>query len=356
MSSVNILSVLGDLNAADEPKSKHKHSLQAPEKKAFSSHLNQQGKALTEKNKSSEAAPTKTPKQDQTEQEAATDALEPGSTEPAVALEPETLGLALVSDTLEETNLTEAALTEEPEDEVPVLAVGVEPTPDPLNAKTRENAQAKAALTSKSAAKNPVLATLKEALDKPQEVGQEHPFKAVENQLKKIGQQLDKSLTLNPLGESKSSALEPLKVEALSLAAQSNNAGAKGLGYGLAASAGATGSLRLDAHVENQNWGQQFSQKITWMVKENILQANIRLNPVHLGPIEVKISTQNDQTSVNFTAQHALTRDAIEQALPKLKEMMAESGLNLAESDVSQESFRGETEPETQAQSSGAGR
>jgi flagellar hook-length control protein FliK len=76
------------------------------------------------------------------------------------------------------------------------------------------------------------------------------------------------------------------------------------------------------------------------MVKENIQQANIRLNPAHLGPIEIKMSTQNEQTSIIFSAHHSLTRDALESSMPRLKEFFSESGLHLADAQVSKEPFQ----------------
>ena len=87
------------------------------------------------------------------------------------------------------------------------------------------------------------------------------------------------------------------------------------------------------------DWGQGMSKQILWMVNQNISRAEIRLNPANLGPIEVRIDMENDQVNVAFSSRHADVREAVEQALPRLREMLEEKGLNLSNTDVSQHSF-----------------
>jgi flagellar hook-length control protein FliK len=65
-----------------------------------------------------------------------------------------------------------------------------------------------------------------------------------------------------------------------------------------------------------------------------IQQAEIKLTPPNLGPMEIKISLQNDQTSVTFIAAQAPTREALEASIPRLREMFGEINLNLANVDV----------------------
>jgi len=63
----------------------------------------------------------------------------------------------------------------------------------------------------------------------------------------------------------------------------------------------------------------------------------LRLNPGYLDPVTIKIDVTQDQASVAFTAQHAAVKEAIDAALPKLREMFSTQQLNLAEVSVSQE-------------------
>lgn len=74
-------------------------------------------------------------------------------------------------------------------------------------------------------------------------------------------------------------------------------------------------------------------------MNQSVSGAQIRINPQHMGPVEVKIQLQNEQLSISFTAQHGATREAIDAALPRLREMLSEQNVNLVDVDVSQHSF-----------------
>lgn len=89
-------------------------------------------------------------------------------------------------------------------------------------------------------------------------------------------------------------------------------------------------------------WNQAFGERVVWMARGGIQEAQIQLNPRHLGPVEVRLSVHQDQVNVQFTAQHATTREAIEQALPRLRELFGDSGLQLGQADVGDYAARGQ--------------
>jgi flagellar hook-length control protein FliK len=103
----------------------------------------------------------------------------------------------------------------------------------------------------------------------------------------------------------------------------------------------------LDTPVGTKAWGQGVGERIQWMLSNGASSAEIRLNPQHLGPLEIRISLHNDQTQVSILAQHGATRDAIEASLPRRREMFQESNLNLGNVDV------GRREAQTQQQGPG---
>jgi len=86
-------------------------------------------------------------------------------------------------------------------------------------------------------------------------------------------------------------------------------------------------------------WSQGMGKQILWMVNQNISSAEIRLNPAHLGPVEVRLEINDDQITVALSSRHAVVREAMEMALPKLREMFDGNGLSLADTDISQQSF-----------------
>jgi hypothetical protein len=82
-------------------------------------------------------------------------------------------------------------------------------------------------------------------------------------------------------------------------------------------------------------WEASFQSRVLWMVKEQVQFAELQLNPPHLGPVEVKITLQNHEASISFGSQQVLVREAIELALPRLREALGESGVHLMGVDVS---------------------
>jgi hypothetical protein len=84
-------------------------------------------------------------------------------------------------------------------------------------------------------------------------------------------------------------------------------------------------------------WNEALGERVTWMAGNKVQNAELRLNPAELGPVRVHISIDDGNATVNFTAQHPLTRDAIEQALPRLREMLADQGLSLQNTNVSEQ-------------------
>ncbi len=95
-------------------------------------------------------------------------------------------------------------------------------------------------------------------------------------------------------------------------------------------------ALPVQVPVGQAEWGNALGDRIQWMVSRNVQQAEIKLTPPDLGPLEIRISVQNDQTHVNFIAGHSATREALEAAIPRLRELFGEINLNLANVDVNQ--------------------
>ena len=98
-------------------------------------------------------------------------------------------------------------------------------------------------------------------------------------------------------------------------------------------------TLNLQPALQSEAWGRVLSSRIIWMAREGVQQASLKLNPANMGPVEVKLHMHHDQANISFIAQHAATRDALEQALPRLRESFQENGMELAHADVSQENF-----------------
>ncbi|MFO7788042.1 MAG: flagellar hook-length control protein FliK [Halospina sp.] len=105
---------------------------------------------------------------------------------------------------------------------------------------------------------------------------------------------------------------------------------------------------------QQKQWSEQVAGKIAWLAGRSIQSADIQLNPPDMGPIEVRVSVQNDQAQVTVNAQNSQVREMLELNSSRLRDMLEQEGLNLADFDVSGEATGGDGE-ETAEGESGAG-
>ena len=85
-----------------------------------------------------------------------------------------------------------------------------------------------------------------------------------------------------------------------------------------------------------QRFAPVMNQQLITMVSNGIQQAEIRLDPPELGQMMVRIQVQGDTTQVQFQVSQHQTRELVEQAMPRLREMLAEQGMQLTDGQVSQ--------------------
>ena len=111
-----------------------------------------------------------------------------------------------------------------------------------------------------------------------------------------------------------------------------------------------TPASSLPPPVGSNGWGDALGQKVVWMAGQQQQTAELHLNPPHLGPLEVRVTISNDQVSAVFVSHQPAVRDAIEAAMPRLREMFADSGMTLGNAMVSSDSL-----PQHQASGQGAG-
>lgn len=161
----------------------------------------------------------------------------------------------------------------------------------------------------------------------------------------------------------KADMLQPISVSlsgsvAQSLAAQPPGSGSDlmapvpgqaapvGVGQGLgvmgevqARSANGALQLSIDAPVRSPMFPQELGERVVWLASRQGQVAGIALNPPHLGPLEVRISLHGGEAGAQFFSPHPQVRDAIEAALPRLREMMAEAGVTLGQANVRGEAF-----------------
>lgn len=92
--------------------------------------------------------------------------------------------------------------------------------------------------------------------------------------------------------------------------------------------------------VGSARWADELGNRLVLMFVRGHQQGSLTLTPEHLGPVEVQISVNKDSANVWFGAPHADTRAALAEAMPRLREMLASSGLSLGQSGVSDQAPR----------------
>lgn len=92
---------------------------------------------------------------------------------------------------------------------------------------------------------------------------------------------------------------------------------------------------RLAPEVGNPAWSQALGEKIVWMASGKQQSASLTLNPPNLGPLQIVLNVSSDQATANFFAAQPEVRQAIEAALPRLREMMGDAGIQLGQANVS---------------------
>lgn len=85
-------------------------------------------------------------------------------------------------------------------------------------------------------------------------------------------------------------------------------------------------------------WAGMVAERAASMALQNIQFAELQLDPADLGPVHIKVTTHQDQATVVFTSANQQVREALDQSLAKLRDMMAEEGMDLVDASVSDQS------------------
>ena len=95
----------------------------------------------------------------------------------------------------------------------------------------------------------------------------------------------------------------------------------------------------LNAQLGSNEWQQALSQQIVMFSRNGQQNAELRLHPEDLGAIQISLSLDKDQAQLSMVSSHSQVRAALEAALPQLRSALAESGINLGQSNVSSDAF-----------------
>ncbi len=93
-------------------------------------------------------------------------------------------------------------------------------------------------------------------------------------------------------------------------------------------------SYAVTVPVHEPRFADAFAERITWMLREDLQVAELTLHPQELGPVRIELALDGDAATIGVVAAQAETRGAIEQALPRLRELLAQQGVQLGGASV----------------------
>lgn len=95
--------------------------------------------------------------------------------------------------------------------------------------------------------------------------------------------------------------------------------------------------FHLRTPVHHPEFGQQLGERLTWLVRNELQQAKIHLDPPHLGPLEIAVAVKDDRASVTIHAHHAVTRDVLETEMPRLRGLLGDAGFAAVDVNVARD-------------------
>jgi hypothetical protein len=101
----------------------------------------------------------------------------------------------------------------------------------------------------------------------------------------------------------------------------------------------------LPVPVDSPEFAAAFGVQVSVFVREGVQQAELYLNPAETGPVSIAITVEGSQARVEFGADLAATRQAIEDGLPALASALRDAGFTLAGGGVAQHSRSGGSGP-----------
>lgn len=104
--------------------------------------------------------------------------------------------------------------------------------------------------------------------------------------------------------------------------------------------------------INRKDFSVAVKEKVMVAVNQKLRQLDIRLDPPELGSMQIKVNMQNEQAAVSFIVQNQQARDALEQHMGKLKDMLGQSGVDVGDTNIEQRDNQGNEEQLSQNQGS----
>ena len=113
----------------------------------------------------------------------------------------------------------------------------------------------------------------------------------------------------------------------------------------IAAATGASLPSSIGTPVSHPAWPSQLGQQLIQLVQRGGEQhVQMKLHPAELGPLSISLKMTEHGAQAQFLSAHAQVRQVIEQAIPQLREALAEQGISLSDTSVGEQGFSNQQE------------
>ncbi len=88
--------------------------------------------------------------------------------------------------------------------------------------------------------------------------------------------------------------------------------------------------------IYRKDFANAVKEKVMVMINQKIQQVEIQLDPPEMGNVHVRLNLQNEQAAVQFVVQNQQAKEALEQNMGKLRDMLSESGVDVGDANIEQ--------------------
>ena len=89
--------------------------------------------------------------------------------------------------------------------------------------------------------------------------------------------------------------------------------------------------------TEPQQFAGEMATHVRVLKSQSGGEVKLNLHPAALGRMSISVATEGNETRVAFVVETSQARQAVEAALPRLRDMLENAGLSLSDSDVSEQ-------------------
>ncbi|MFO7955077.1 flagellar hook-length control protein FliK [Thioalkalivibrio sp.] len=111
--------------------------------------------------------------------------------------------------------------------------------------------------------------------------------------------------------------------------------------------------LDLTRLLQQPNGGRELADQVRQLAMGQGGRTELKLHPPQLGSLDVRVQVDGDRTSIQFISTNPVTREVLEAAMPRLRDSLAESGLQLDDATVSDQAAEEQPEQDARGQDTG---